>query len=74
MRAGALALLTGGGNCGSIMLMLFLLPTTLIMHWPLSPAGDLEVTQLIATVKNLAILGGIIILRSSMAPRKDKVE
>ena len=70
---GALALLTGGENCGTIMLMLMLVPTTAIMHWPLDAKGDVNFVQLISLLKNVAILGGLMIVRNSM-PRKLKQE
>lgn len=64
--AGALALVTGGDNCGSAMLMMFLIPGTFIMHWPMNADGTMDQNQFINFMKNLAILGGLIIVRNSM--------
>ena len=54
--AGALMLLFGyRARLGAVLLVVFLIPVTLIFHVP----GIPEASQMIATLKNLAILGAL---------------
>lgn len=59
--SGGLSVALGyGARLGSWLLVLFLVPTTLLFHNPVA-ASD----QLIPFMKNLAIMGGLLILTSS---------
>lgn len=63
---GGICLLTGfRARIAAVVLILFLIPTTYIFHF--KPAFDLAMnvtdrTQLIAVLKNLAIMGGLLMI------------
>ena len=60
---GGVAILTGyGARIGAAALIVFLIPTTLIFH-PFWQASGMERTvQMINFMKNLAIMGGLLIV------------
>lgn len=59
LLAGSISLILGyKTQIGAILLIIFLIPTTLIFH---PPFGD----QLTAFLKNLALIGGLLIVISS---------
>lgn len=62
---GGLALVTGGVNCGTWMLLSIIVPVTAIMHWPITPSGDMDQNQFVNLLKNIAIIGGLIAIRSA---------
>ena len=72
--AGSLSILVGY-RCrfGAFLLILFLIPTTLIFHnfWAVAPAD--QRMQMIHFMKNLAIIGGLIVLAAA-GPGKISVD
>jgi len=65
--AGAAALLLGWERLGAQILLVFLLPTTLLMHNPAQPHPEtgeptLDAERLTHFMKNLAIMGGLMLL------------
>lgn len=73
LRAGGLALAFGGEACGTVMLMLFLVPVTFFMHAPTHTGpGSLErnFDETSHLLKNGAIAGALLVLWQSI-PAKD---
>lgn len=67
--AGGLALAFGGEACGTVMLMLFLVPVTFFMHSPTHTGpGSLErnFDETSHLLKNGAIAGALLVLWQSM--------
>jgi putative oxidoreductase len=61
---GAFCLVTGfKKEFGAALLVIFLVPTTLLFHPPQDP------TQMNAFLKNVAIIGGLLLVVASPAPR-----
>ena len=60
---GALLLLAGfHARLGALMLIVFLIPTTLVMHnfWALE--GNPRIAEMLQFLKNMAILGGLLLI------------
>ena len=60
---GALLLLVGfHGRLGALLLILFLIPTSLVMHnfWALE--GNARIAEMLQFLKNMAILGGLLLV------------
>lgn len=65
---GAFCLVTGfKKELGAALLLIFLVPTTLLFH----PPGD--PTQQTQFLKNVAIMGGLLLVIASAHPRRDRV-
>jgi uncharacterized membrane protein YphA (DoxX/SURF4 family) len=67
-----------GVEAGATLLILFLIPTSVIMHnfWDMPPASQQFQAELIHFQKNLAILGGLLLVgggAAARAQRKQKV-
>ena len=62
---GGLALAFGcGSRLAALILFLFLIPTTYLFHNPLELAGAEKMNQQIQLMKNLAIMGGLLMVFS----------
>ena len=60
---GGLALLAGfKARWAALALFLFIIPTTLIFHNPLGLSGQAAQAQMINLMKNLAIMGGMLMV------------
>ncbi|MBW3596423.1 MAG: DoxX family protein [Planctomycetes bacterium] len=59
---GLLLLLGCWARLGALILIVFLIPTTLIFHDFWTYAGEEQQTQMINFLKNLAILGGLLMV------------
>ena len=60
---GALAIITGFlGRLGALGLFLYLIPVTLVFHGFWNFTGQEQVTQVANFMKNLAIMGGLLVL------------
>jgi putative oxidoreductase len=65
MGVGSILLISGvRARLGAVLLMVFLVPTTLIFHTALDDPG-----QRIAFFKNLSILGGLLLVANRGEPR-----
>jgi len=63
---GGLAVLTGrGARLGAVALVVFLVPTTLIFHNFWAAAGIERQNQLAHFMKNVAIVGGLLLVAAS---------
>ena len=81
LLAGAIILELGGGlflftglrpRLGATMLVVFLIPTTLIFHDFWAYDGAAQQTQMIQFMKNLAILGGLLVVIAAR-PRSNQI-
>ena len=77
--AGVVALLLGRDRLGAMILLLFLLPTTFLMHNPVQPhptsgVPTLDPERLTHCLKNLAIMGGLMLLGRGEAGNADDVQ
>jgi putative oxidoreductase len=60
---GALLILAGfHARLGALLLILFLVPTTLVMHDFWASEGNQRIADLLQFLKNLAILGGLLLV------------
>jgi putative oxidoreductase len=65
MLAGGMSLVLGlRARWGAVLLILFLLPTTLIMHdfWVHEPSAQAYTVQAIECLKNLGLVGGLLMV------------
>ena len=60
---GALLLLVGlHARLGALLLILFLIPTSLVMHGFWSLEGNARIAEMLQFLKNMAILGGLLLV------------
>lgn len=67
---GAISIATGLlARAGSLGLILFMIPTTLVFHAFWKEAGEARMPQMVNFMKNLAIIGGLAVLAAQGAGR-----
>lgn len=67
---GAISIATGFlTRAGSVGLILFMIPTTLVFHAFWNAAGEAHLQQMVNFLKNLAIIGGLAVLAAQGAGR-----
>ena len=65
MLAGGLSVLLGVfARFGAVLLLTFLIPATIVFHdfWAINPATDLYQQQMSHFMKNLALMGGLLLV------------